>query len=133
MSPRALSASVGDISSVVSMFDRIAGSAPGKGSRAAIGEDLVAMTKCRLQARNSVTQDGTNGTRKMKRFTSSMPLNVISSAGTVNDSCNYLNASEISELDSTASSSIKRARIEVQCFNNFCIASNHACVKHGLS
>ncbi|XP_076910671.1 mediator of RNA polymerase II transcription subunit 15a-like [Bidens hawaiensis] len=110
MSPKALSESVSDIDSVVSMIDRIAGSAPGNGSRAAVGEDLVAMTKCRLQARNFVTQDGTNGARKMKRFTSAMPLNVVSSAGSVNDS--YLNGSENSELDSTASSSIKRPRIE---------------------
>ncbi|KAL2478114.1 Mediator of RNA polymerase II transcription subunit 15a [Forsythia ovata] len=44
MSPKALSSSVSDISSVVSMIDRIAGSAPGNGSRAAVGEDLVAMT-----------------------------------------------------------------------------------------
>ncbi|KAH8479411.1 hypothetical protein H0E87_007657, partial [Populus deltoides] len=40
LSPKALSASVGDIGSVVSMIDRIAGSAAGNGSRAAAGEDL---------------------------------------------------------------------------------------------
>ncbi|KAK9065588.1 hypothetical protein SSX86_014989 [Deinandra increscens subsp. villosa] len=116
ISPKALSASVSDIGSVVSMIDSIAGSAPGNGSRAAVGEDLIAMTKCRLQARNFVTQDGTNGTRKMKRFTSAMPFNVVSSVGSVNDSFKQLNASESSELDSTASSSIKRPRTE----------SNHA-------
>ncbi|KAJ6932330.1 hypothetical protein NC651_007913 [Populus alba x Populus x berolinensis] len=48
VSPKALSASVGDIGSVVSMIDRIAGSAAGNGSRAAAGEDLVAMTGCHL-------------------------------------------------------------------------------------
>ncbi|KAI3692446.1 hypothetical protein L6452_32262 [Arctium lappa] len=112
ISPKALSASVSDIGSVVSMIDRIAGSAPGNGSRAAVGEDLVAMTKCRLQARTFVTQDGNNGTRKMKRFTSAMPLNVVSSAGSVNDSFKQLNCAETSELDSTASSTIKRPRIE---------------------
>ncbi|KAD6453822.1 hypothetical protein E3N88_08528 [Mikania micrantha] len=112
ISPKTLSASVCDIGSVVSMIDRIAGSAPGNGSRAAIDEDLVAMTKYRLQARNLVTQDGTNGKRKMKRFTSAMPLGVVSSTGSVNDSFMQLNASESSELDSTASSSIKRLRAE---------------------
>ncbi|XP_076952488.1 mediator of RNA polymerase II transcription subunit 15a-like [Bidens hawaiensis] len=111
ISPTALSASVSDIGSVVSMIDRIAGSAPGNGSRAAVGEDLVAMTKCRLQARNFATQDGTNGIRKMKRFTSAMPLNVVSSAGSVNDSFKQLNV-ETSELDSTASSAVKRPRTE---------------------
>ncbi|XP_071733741.1 mediator of RNA polymerase II transcription subunit 15a-like isoform X2 [Rutidosis leptorrhynchoides] len=112
ISPQALSASVSDIGSVVSMIDRIAGSAPGNGSRAAVGEDLVAMTKCRLQARNFVTQDGTNGMRKMKRFTSAMPLNVVSSAGSVNDSYKQLNNADTSELDSTASSAIKKPRVE---------------------
>ncbi|KAJ4785037.1 mediator of RNA polymerase II transcription subunit 15a-like protein [Rhynchospora pubera] len=78
-----LSAAVKDIASVVSMVDRIAGSAPGNGSRAAIGDDLVAMTKCRLQAKNLVHPDGGAGTsagtstptKKMKRDTSAMPLN----------------------------------------------------------
>lgn len=115
MSPKALSASVSDIGSVVSMIDRIAGSAPGNGSRAAVGEDLVAMTKCRLQARNFITLDGAAGTRKMRRYTSAMPLNVVSSAGSVNDSFKQLAGSETSDLESTATSSAKRPRIEVLC------------------
>ncbi|XP_062012017.1 mediator of RNA polymerase II transcription subunit 15a isoform X2 [Rosa rugosa] len=113
ISPKALSASVSDIGSVVSMIDRIAGSAPGNGSRAAVGEDLVAMTKCRLQARNFITHDGTtNGTRKMRRYTSAMPLNVVSSGGSMNDSFKQLTCSETSDLESTATSRIKRPRIE---------------------
>lgn len=106
-------ASVDDISSVVSMVDRIAGSAPGNGSRAAVGEDLVAMTKCRLQARNFFTQDGPTGTKKMRRSTSAMPSNVVSSVGSVNDSMRHLNGSDAFELESTATSSIKRPRNEV--------------------
>lgn len=98
------------------MIDRIAGSAPGNGSRAAVGEDLVAMTKCRIQSRNFATQDGTNGVRKMKRFTSAVPLNVVSSAGSVNDSFKQLNVTETPELDSTASSVTKRPRVEVLSF-----------------
>ncbi|XWS11745.1 hypothetical protein CRYUN_Cryun37aG0026500 [Craigia yunnanensis] len=112
MSPIALGASVSDIASVVSMTDRIAGSAPGNGSRAAVGEDLVAMTKCRMQARNFITQDGMNGTKKMRRYTSAMPLNVVSSAGSVNDSFKQLAGSETSDLESTATSRVKRPRIE---------------------
>nr|GMC60806.1 mediator of RNA polymerase II transcription subunit 15A-like isoform X1 [Ipomoea batatas] len=110
MSPEAFSSSVSDISSVVSMIDRIAGSAPGNGSRAAVGEDLVAMTRCRLQARNFFTQDGPTGTKKMKRYTTS---NVVSSSGSVNDSFRQLNGSETSDLESTATSSAKNPRIEV--------------------
>lgn len=119
ISKKALVASVGDISSVVSMVDRIAGSAPGNGSRAAVGEDLVAMTKCRLQARNFFTQDGPTGTKKMRRSTSAMPSNVVSSVGSANDSMRQLNSSDAFELESTATSSIKRPRNE----------ANHALVE----
>ncbi|KAK8641742.1 hypothetical protein V6N13_011120 [Hibiscus sabdariffa] len=112
LSSSALCASVSDIGSVISMTDRIAGSAPGNGSRAAVGEDLVAMTKCRLQARNFITQDGMSGTKKMKRNTCAMPLNVVSSAGGINDSFKQLTGSETSDLESTATSTVKRPRIE---------------------
>ncbi|GAU27829.1 hypothetical protein TSUD_114090 [Trifolium subterraneum] len=112
LTPAALSAAVSDISSVISMNDRIAGSAPGNGSRAAVGEDLVAMTNCRLQARNFITQDGANGTRRMKRCTNATPLNVVSSAGSVNDSIKQLTALEASDLESTATSNIKKPKIE---------------------
>ncbi|KAL3338815.1 hypothetical protein AABB24_027774 [Solanum stoloniferum] len=110
MSDKALQSSVQDICSVVSMNDRIAGSAPGNGSRAAVGEDLVAMTKCRLQARNYFTQDGPTGTKKMKRYTTS---NVVSSSSSLNDSFWQLNYSETPELESTATSNVKRPKIEV--------------------
>lgn len=113
MSTKALSAAVSDIGSVVSMIDRIAGSAPGNGSRAAVGEDLVAMTMCRLQARNFIAQDGTTGTRKMKRYTSAMPLNVVSSGGSINDSFKQLAGMETSDLESTATSTNKKPRTEV--------------------
>ena len=113
MSSKALSAAVMDIGSVVSMNDRIAGSAPGNGSRAAVGEDLVSMTNCRLQARNFIAQDGSNGIKRMKRYTSAIPLNVVPSAGSMNDSIKQLTASETSDLESTATSSVKKPKIEV--------------------
>ncbi|KAL2898025.1 Mediator of RNA polymerase II transcription subunit 15a [Bienertia sinuspersici] len=113
ISPKALNASVCDIGSVVSMVDRIAGSAPGNGSRATVGEDLVAMTKCRLQARNFLTQDGSTGTKRMRRYTSAMPLNVAETVGSMNDNFKQLAGSETSELESTATSSVKKARTEV--------------------
>ncbi|XP_014499691.1 mediator of RNA polymerase II transcription subunit 15a isoform X1 [Vigna radiata var. radiata] len=112
MSSKTLCSAVSDIGSVVSMNDRIAGSAPGNGSRAAVGEDLVAMTNCRLQARNFIAQDGANGTRRMKRYTYATPLNVVSSAGSMNDSIKQLTASEVSDLDSTATSRFKMPRVE---------------------
>ncbi|KAL6563045.1 hypothetical protein OROHE_005632 [Orobanche hederae] len=111
MSPKALSASISDIGSVVSMVDKIAGSAPGNGSRAAVGEDLVAMTKCRLQARNFFAQDGPSCTKKMRRYTSAVPSNIVSSTGSVNDGLRHLTGNE-SDGESTGTSSIKRPRIE---------------------
>ncbi|GMH15465.1 hypothetical protein Nepgr_017306 [Nepenthes gracilis] len=108
VSSKALNASVSDIGSVVSMIDRIAGSAPGNGSRAAVGEDLVAMTKCRTQARNFTTQDGSTGTKRIKRYTSAMPLNVASSVGSMDDSFKKLIGCDTSELESTATSDVKR-------------------------
>ncbi|VAI87104.1 unnamed protein product [Triticum turgidum subsp. durum] len=107
-----LNAAVSDIRSVVSMIDRIAGSAPGNGSRAAVGEDLVAMTKCRLQARNFITNDGSGASKKMKRDTSAMPLNV-SSAGSVNDSFKQTFSVDTPDLQSTATSQAKWQKIEV--------------------
>lgn len=95
------------------MNDRIAGSAPGNGSRAAVGEDLVSMTNCRLQARNFITQDGTNGIKRMKRYTSAIPLSGVLSAGSMDGSIKQLTASEASDLESTATSSVKKRKIEV--------------------
>ncbi|XP_050234780.1 mediator of RNA polymerase II transcription subunit 15a-like isoform X3 [Mercurialis annua] len=109
-SPRAISAAVGDIGSVVSMTDRFAGSAPDQnGSGAAVGEDLVEMTNCRLQARTFITLCGT---RKMSPCTSAMPLNIGSSASSIRDSLKQLNGPEASDLESTATSSVKRPRLE---------------------
>jgi PAX-interacting protein 1 len=113
MSTETLTAAVNDISSVVSMSDMIAGSAPGNGSRAAVGEDLVSMTNCRLQARNFITQDGTSGIRKIKRYTSARPLNVVSSAGSKNDSIKELSASEASQQEPTVTSNVKKQKVEV--------------------
>ncbi|XP_018440062.1 mediator of RNA polymerase II transcription subunit 15a isoform X2 [Raphanus sativus] len=105
ISPQSLSSGVSDIRSVVSMVDRVAGSAPGNGSRASVGEDLVAMTKCRLQARNLMTQEGMTATKKMKRHTTAMPLSV-------GDNYNQFASSETSDLESTATSVGKKARTE---------------------
>jgi hypothetical protein len=115
MSTETLTAAVSDISSVVSMSDRISGSAPGNGSRAAVGEDLVSMTNCRLQARSFITQDGgtTNGIRKFKRHIRGKTLDVGSSGGSMNDNLKQLSASEASQQESTATSNVKKAKAEV--------------------
>jgi PAX-interacting protein 1 len=113
MSPKALSSAVNDIGSVVSLIDRMAGSAPGNGSRAAVGEDLVAMTKCRLQARNLMSQDGSAATKRMRRRMSSMPLSTASSGGSVTNSLQQHNNLESPEMESTATSKIKRPRLEM--------------------
>ncbi|CAH9110813.1 unnamed protein product [Cuscuta europaea] len=109
LSTKALSTSVSDISSVISMIDRIAGSAPGNGSRAAIGEDLVAMTKCRLHTRNFFTHDGPTGQKRKKCYTTS---NVVSCSGSVNHGFELWNCSEASDLESTAISNIKKLKVD---------------------
>ncbi|KAF8047070.1 hypothetical protein N665_3222s0001, partial [Sinapis alba] len=114
ISPQSLSSAVSDIGSVVSMVDRIAGSAPGNGSRASVGEDLVAMTKCRLQARKFMTQEGMMATKKMKRHATAVPLSVYSLEGSVGDNCKQFACSEISDLESTATSVGKKARTETE-------------------
>ncbi|KAG0470381.1 hypothetical protein HPP92_017081 [Vanilla planifolia] len=79
-SSKALSSAVSDIGSVVSMIDRIAGSAPGNGSRAAVGEDLVAMTK----------------------------------SCSVNDNFVLFHSLDSSDLESTATSRVKRSKVEAK-------------------
>ena len=113
ISPKDLSSAVNDIGSVVSLIDRMAGSAPGNGSRAPLGEDLVAITKCCLQARNLVSQDGSAATKRMRRHMSSMPLSTASSGGSVTNSLQQHNNLESPEMESTATSKIKRPRLGV--------------------
>ncbi|KAI3910120.1 hypothetical protein MKW98_014505 [Papaver atlanticum] len=112
-SPKAFSASASDFGSVSSMIDRIAGSAPGIGSEASVGEDFVTMTKSHIQARNFIQQDGSSATKKMKLHTTAVPLNAMSSAGSVNDSFKQLVGMELSDVESTATSGMKRPRVEV--------------------
>ncbi|KAI9084592.1 hypothetical protein K1719_033580 [Acacia pycnantha] len=108
LSSKDLSAAVSGIASVVSMMDRIPGSAPGNGFRAAVDEDLVAMTKCHLRARNFINQYGTNGTKRMRRYVSAMPLNIVSSPDCMNDSMKQLNALEAVDLDSATTATFPR-------------------------
>ncbi|KAF6149424.1 hypothetical protein GIB67_016962 [Kingdonia uniflora] len=100
-----LGTAASDIQSFISLSDRIAGSAPGNGSRAAIGEDLVAVTKSRMQLKNVSTHDGNSATKKMRRDTSAMPLNAASSAGSVD-------GLEALDSESTATSMMERAKVE---------------------
>ncbi|KAI3872338.1 hypothetical protein MKX03_019605 [Papaver bracteatum] len=112
MSPEAFSASISDIAEVTSMIDRIPGAAPCNGSKAVVGEDLVAMKKCRIQARNFIQQDGSSATKKMRCHTIAVPLNAVSSAGSVNDSFKQFVSMELSDLESTGTSRMNRPRVE---------------------
>ncbi|KAJ8528473.1 hypothetical protein K7X08_022165 [Anisodus acutangulus] len=83
------------------MIDRKEESAPENGSRAAEGEDLVAMSK--------YIQDGQTETKKLKWYATA---NVILSSCSVNDSFWQLNGSEASKSGATAAPSVKRPRHE---------------------
>lgn len=112
ISSKALSASVSDIGSVVCMTDRMSSSPSGNGSRAAIGEDLVAMDKSHLQERYSTRWSDYSGTRKMKRCINALnlsPLNV-----SINDSLGQWIDIEKPEFESSATYGTKRPRIEAK-------------------
>ncbi|XP_010528419.1 PREDICTED: mediator of RNA polymerase II transcription subunit 15a-like isoform X2 [Tarenaya hassleriana] len=103
-SPKSLQESVREMSSVISLADRIAISAPGDGSRAVVGEDLVEMTTCHLPAKNVTASEGTNSKKKMKRSLRLPPLDIAPSIGNTRG--------PESEVESTASSCAKRRKIE---------------------
>ncbi|CAL9125466.1 unnamed protein product [Musa textilis] len=90
--PPTFISAVSDIRSVVSMTDRISGSATENGSRAAVGENLI--------------------TNKRNRDTSAMPLNNLSSAGSVNDREKQTYPLDTSELQLTVTSRVKRQKVE---------------------
>ncbi|KAI6676011.1 hypothetical protein NL676_036807 [Syzygium grande] len=112
VSHQALESAVSDIISVVRGNDCLAGTAQGSGSRTAVGEDLAATLKCHLPSQNSNLQDEISGTRKLKRHVCAMPLNLVPSLGSMNDSFAQRTGSEISDIESTASSSVKRPKYE---------------------
>ncbi|XP_035541538.1 mediator of RNA polymerase II transcription subunit 15a-like isoform X2 [Juglans regia] len=110
ISSKKLSAAIGDIGSVIGITDWISSSLPANGSRAAIGEDLVAMTKSSLQARYLKGWNDTSGTRKRNRCTDW----IASNPSPMNDGFRQWIDLEKPELESSAMSCIKRPRIEVK-------------------
>lgn len=112
ISCKALRLSVDDMESVVNMVDRTAGTEPGNGSRAAVGEDLMATT-CHSRIGNSTEPILVPERRNLLCYTSPVPSNTISSTEIINDSLKQLTDSEIYGLESTATSCSKRRKIEV--------------------
>ncbi|KAG7559298.1 Mediator complex subunit 15 KIX domain [Arabidopsis thaliana x Arabidopsis arenosa] len=104
-SPKSLAESVSEMSSVISMVDRFAGSFhSGGGSRAGLGEDLSERT------RNLTTHEETNLSKRMKRSISTVPRVMSSQI----DSYEQFSSLE-SEVDSTASSGSKVNNIAHGC------------------
>ncbi|URD82893.1 hypothetical protein MUK42_02272 [Musa troglodytarum] len=91
------------------MTDRISGSAIENGSRAAVGENLI--------------------TSKRNRDTSAMPLNNLSSAGSVNDREKQTYPLDTSELQLTVTSRVKWQKVEspIQPLNLLAPASYPKC------
>ncbi|CAL9215154.1 unnamed protein product [Arabidopsis halleri] len=114
ISPQALSSAVSDMISIVSTVEKISGSVPGNDSRASVGEDLVAMNKCRLQERNFMTQEGMVASIKRKRHTTPMPLSVASLGGSVGDSYKQFAGLVTSDMDSSVTCGGKKARTETE-------------------
>ena len=99
---------------------RAIGSPDGSGnqSRAVVGEDLSHITKSKAQARALASPDGSVINRKLKRRIDSMALSVMSSVGSVANSLQRPNDLDL-ETESTATSKIKRPKIEVSDFQVF--------------
>lgn len=113
ISSKELSATIGDIGSVIGITDWISSSLPANGSRAAIGEDLVAMTKSSLQARYLKGWNDTSGTRKRNRCTNWIASNPSPMNVSMNDGFRQCIDVEKPKLEPSAMSCIKRPRIEV--------------------
>lgn len=119
MSCKALSASVSDIKRAVSMIDTIAGSVPGNQYAAAVGEDLVATAKHHMLAKNLLPGEGIIITKNMNYQSSGRPWSVVTSEGSsVSNSYKPYTGKDTSDVESTATSRIKRPRVEVQ-YNHF--------------
>ncbi|CAH8363095.1 unnamed protein product [Eruca vesicaria subsp. sativa] len=105
-SPESLAQSVSEMSTVISLTDRLAGSAQSiGGSRAGLAQDLSEWTRLRLQ------QVETNPTNKrFKRSITTLPRDITSET----DSYKQFSSLE-SEVDSTASSGSKVNKIEPGC------------------
>ncbi|KAA8517378.1 hypothetical protein F0562_017671 [Nyssa sinensis] len=104
ISSRALSASIQDIESVFCMID----------SCVATGEDLAADTSWQLQTRKFSLQYGSSSVKRMKRHISTMALDVLSSPSGENDSFKQFHGQISDDMESTATSRIKRAKIETK-------------------
>ncbi|XP_042956549.1 mediator of RNA polymerase II transcription subunit 15a-like isoform X1 [Carya illinoinensis] len=114
ISSKELSATIGDIGSVIGITDWISSSLPANGSRAAIGEDLVAMTKSSLQARYLKGWNDTSGTRKRNRCTNWIASNPSPMNVSMNDGFRQCIDVEKPKLEPSAMSCIKRPRIEAK-------------------
>ncbi|MCO5591247.1 hypothetical protein L7F22_045228 [Adiantum nelumboides] len=112
MSPQALDSAVADMSLLVNLADKLGGSAPGAQSRAAVGEDLAQLTKCRSQARVLSSPDGDAIAKKVKRRVDSLALTLISSDGSMVNSLQKMSSPDL-ETESTVTSKIKRSRLEI--------------------
>lgn len=112
MSPVTFNSAVSGLHAVYNLYDSMVGSAPGRRSNAAIGEDLVAMTRCRLQASNFMSLDS-SAAKRLRHCMSSLPLTVASSGRSLDDSPHQMTDLESSEMLSTATSTAKRPRLEL--------------------
>ncbi|KAJ0253993.1 Mediator complex subunit 15 [Hirschfeldia incana] len=101
-SPESLAQSISEMSSVISLTDRLAGSVQSfRGSRGGVAQDLSERTRLRLE------QGKTNPTKRFKRSVTTLPIDITSET----DSYKQFSSLE-SEADSTASSGSKVNKIE---------------------
>ncbi|XP_057466942.1 mediator of RNA polymerase II transcription subunit 15a-like isoform X1 [Actinidia eriantha] len=115
ISPRVLSSSVQDIGAVIDMTDRISVITASE-SRVAIGDYLGTDTSHRLQGRTFSLDCGSASSKLKKRSRSirTIALDLLSSPFNENDGLEWPSCQTI-DMDSTATSRIKRPRTELNC------------------
>lgn len=114
MSPENFKTAASDIGALANLSDSMAGSALARRSRAAVGEDLVDMTRFHLQENNLMSLDSGAPAKKMRRCMSSLPVIIASSDGSLDYSPHCITDFESSKMLSTGTVTAKRPRLELE-------------------
>jgi PAX-interacting protein 1 len=104
---------VGELGAIISCNDKLAVSGPGNGSRAAVGEDLAAYTRARLQSKVWTTPESNSSVKKKSRRLDSVALSLVSSDGSVANSLNREGNFDMMERRYTIASNLNCPRVKV--------------------
>lgn len=106
-----LDSAVGEMNAVISCHDKLGASAPGIGSRAAVGDDLSSITRARLQVRGWMSQDGP--VKKKMRQMDSVALSLIGYNGLVTNSLHRAESFDSPETRPMTMTNLRSPRMKV--------------------